>query len=94
MIDGSVSDAHGIDWPEFAKHVRLVAQPIDFHEMTANGLLRKVGAWYEVRNIHELPKHARLKIREIKVRDKKTMVKFTAGGAAVNLVKQLEKLGY
>lgn len=39
--------------------VNELARPIDLADLTARGILKKSGAWYEVRKAEELPKDAR-----------------------------------
>ncbi|MGE5712035.1 MAG: hypothetical protein ACM34B_17820 [Nitrospira sp.] len=44
---------------ELRERAKRLAQPIDFEALTAQGLLKKEGSRYRVRNIHELPQHVR-----------------------------------
>jgi|CXWL01.1.fsa_nt_gi hypothetical protein len=54
----------------------MLSQPLDLKHLLAQGILVKAGAYYRVRNIHELPEHVASRIVEI-VRDAKgSKVKF------------------
>ncbi|OGI25442.1 MAG: hypothetical protein A2287_03455 [Candidatus Melainabacteria bacterium RIFOXYA12_FULL_32_12] len=51
---------------EKIKHQKdLISQPIDFKQLEKDGLLKRVGKtsiWYEVSNVHLLPKHVSAQI--------------------------------
>ena len=62
-----MSKANPLDDKELIAALKAQATPIDFQKLEAEGLLHKKGAWYLVKNIHDLPKHVGLQIGEIKV---------------------------
>jgi hypothetical protein len=51
---------------EIRNQAELLATPLDFEQLVADGILRKRGAWWEVLDMDRLPKHARCKISWIK----------------------------
>jgi hypothetical protein len=61
---------------EFRRMAQMAATPIDFEELIAAGVLRKVRAWYEVLDMTRLPEHARVKAQQIKTDGKRLFVKF------------------
>lgn len=56
--------------------VKALAKPIDFEKLETLGILTKVGAWYRIHKMKELPKHASDKIYEIAQDSRGTKVKF------------------
>lgn len=46
-----------IDRERLEKQTRLLSEPIDFEQLERDGILRKVGAWYEVPDMNLLPEH-------------------------------------
>lgn len=66
--------ALGLD--ELKRQKKLLSEPIDFEQLGRDGLLKKVGAWYEVPNIHLLPDHVRAQIVEVSSGPKGARVKF------------------
>lgn len=42
----------------------MLAKPIDFETLIADGVLEKNGAWYKILDMDRLPDHATAKIRE------------------------------
>jgi hypothetical protein len=78
---------------KLAAHVRLLAEPIDFEGLIESGVMRKSGRWYEIKNVHDLPDHVRLKISEIKSQGNLSAVKFSGTARAEKLMKQLKKVG-
>lgn len=82
------------DLKQLADRARLIAQPIDFDQLTADGLLRKAGAWYEAPGAHKLPEHVTAKIRATRFQNGRIFFKFTSTSGAEKLVRQLERLGY
>jgi hypothetical protein len=63
-------------WDALEHRVRLLSEPIDFDQLARDGLLKKVGAWYEVPNIHLLPEHVTVQIVEVSSGPKGARVKF------------------
>lgn len=43
----------------------MLATPIDFDQLVADGILRKRGAWWEVLDWNRLPEHARQKVQAV-----------------------------
>jgi hypothetical protein len=51
---------------ELSRLAELIATPIDFAELIADGVLvERGGGWYEVLDYERLPEHARQKIVEV-----------------------------
>lgn len=48
-----------IDREKLEKQKRLMSEPIDFEQLERDGILRKVGAWYEILDMGRLPEHVR-----------------------------------
>ena len=63
-------------WDALEHQKKLLSAPIDFDQLTRDGLLKNVGAWYEVPNIHLLPEHATAQIVEASSGPKGARVKF------------------
>jgi len=61
---------------EIQHRLKLLAQPVDFDELIAVGLLERKGAWYKVPNLNKLPEHARVKISDLKKDQNGLFVKF------------------
>jgi hypothetical protein len=43
----------------------LLATPIDFDRLVADGIIKRHGAWWQVLDTARLPEHARVKIRTV-----------------------------
>ena len=54
----------------------LLATPIDFVALERDGILRKVGDWYEVPDVHKLPEHVSKRISTHRQLRKGLRVKF------------------
>lgn len=72
---------------------RTFVKRVDYGALEAKGLLRKAGAWYEVPNIHKLPKHLRTKITELKDERGKTFAKFASEASIERFAKKMKKYG-
>jgi hypothetical protein len=53
-------------YQELLEVAEALATPIDFDQLTADGVLRKAGGWYEVLDPTRLPDSARQKIKAFK----------------------------
>ncbi|MBI3425020.1 MAG: hypothetical protein HY011_18955 [Acidobacteria bacterium] len=61
---------------EIEQRRKLVALPIDFDALIAEGLLEKKGAWYKVTDISKLPQHVRAKMGALRTEPQGTFVRF------------------
>lgn len=50
---------------ELRAQIRLMLQPVDLDALVAKGVLIKSGAWYQVKNLRQLPKRVSIHISEI-----------------------------
>lgn len=50
---------------ELRAQIRLMLQPLDLDALVAKGVLIKSGAWYQVKNLRQLPKRVSIHISEI-----------------------------
>lgn len=48
-----------IDREKLEEQTRLMSEPIDFAQLERDGILRKVGTWYEVLDMGRVPEHVR-----------------------------------
>lgn len=80
-----------IDQNKMSKHLNKLAEPIDFGKLEKLGLLSKEGAWYRVPNVHSLPEHVSLKIKEVVQDSKGTKAKFDDASKFAKLAKKLGK---
>lgn len=55
---------------------RMLNQPIDFADLERRGVIRKEGAWYQVRNLADLPEHVAKRIEELLWDGENISVKF------------------
>ena len=61
---------------KLVQQVKLLAIPMDFDELQAQGILQKRGAWYEVLDRDWLPEHAADRVTEMQFTGKRFLVKF------------------
>jgi hypothetical protein len=52
--------------PALRRAAELLAAPIDFDRLAADGVLREAGGWYEVLDPDRLPEHAARRIKALK----------------------------
>jgi hypothetical protein len=58
---------------EIRANLEMLATPIDFSKLEAEGAIKKKGAWYEVLDGNKIPEHARKKGKAIKaIKNRKT----------------------
>ncbi|MBM9605933.1 hypothetical protein [Desulfopila inferna] len=77
---------------ELAEEARELAKPVDFEKLEKEGLLIKEGAWYRVPNMHKLPKHVRVKVKEISHDKKGTKVKLEKASKFDKSAKKFNKI--
>ena len=78
---------------QLVSETKKLAQPIDFATLESRGVISKAGGnWYRVRNIYELPEHARKKISAVAQDRKGTKVKFTSASRFARLAEGFEQL--
>jgi hypothetical protein len=73
--------------------VEMMAKPIDFEALQRERLLVKFGPWYMVRNLRDLPEHARLRISEIKKIRGGNLVTFVSASKYEAIAKKLRERG-
>lgn len=81
-------DGTASTYKELRRVAEVLAEPIDFVRLVADGVLRERDAWYEVLNIARLPESARVKIRAVR---SPNLVKFRK---ADKKLRQLLRRGY
>lgn len=73
--------------------LRKISKHIDFKTLQEQGLLVKEGAWYRVRNIHELSDQVTLQISEMESDPRKGLrVKFVTDAQRKKAAKSLAKV--
>ena len=50
---------------EIRRAAEMLATPIDFDQLVADGVLRRRGAWWEILDWQRLPEHAEYKIQNV-----------------------------
>ena len=72
--------------------LELLAQPIDFDQLVADGVLRRKGSGYLVLDLDRLPEAARIKMRSAKQTKEGVVFKFTkTTKAASKLLRKLKR---
>jgi hypothetical protein len=80
-------------YEELGREIRVLATPIDFAELEARGIITKVGAWFRVSNLHDLPEHAAKKITNMEFyKNGGVKVKFAKASRFEKLAKRFEQI--
>jgi hypothetical protein len=87
-----MSDGHIMTAEELRESIIELATPIDFDQLIQDGVLKKDGAWYKIRALEDLPKHASRKLKSIENGPKGIRVKFyPVKKSTLNLLHKIQR---
>jgi len=82
------------DLKKIGEELRKAAAPIDFEALSKSGLLTKIGAWYAVANMDQLPQNVAARISAVKIgKDGRPLVKLKKGTEFERLAKKFKQFG-